>query len=258
MKEMVWRRILQLNQHGLQLEDVRMRAKATLLFSFGVFATGGLLLWHSPGRAETLVVQAKSFIASVNLLDPAQFDADAHSCEAAMAAVVNCGTLNENPADGTKASKNYRLWSELTIEVTCAANRIATWQLKPVQDDFGSEFIIFSTAGDLSKPLSGSPSNSGTMPVDKVTFSYRLRGRPNVAGNAAMEAVKHRTCTYIWHEVAGTLACQQGQPQVAASLRGSQFPSHRLWVRGTKVAEVPQGPFKDLWICDPADPASVK
>jgi len=208
--------------------------------------------------AETVLIQAKSYIASVNLLDPNQFDADARSCQQAMAAVVDCGTLNENPPDGTKSSKNYRLWSELAIDVTCSGNKVVAWQLKPVQEDFGSEFVIFSTTGDLSKPLSASPAVSGASSVDRVTFNYRLRGRPNAVGNAAMEAVKHRTCTYIWHEITGALTCQQGQPHVDANIKGSAFPSHRFWARGIRVAELPQGPFKNLWVCDAVDPSLVK
>src|SRR5262249_13187051 len=144
------------------------------------------------------------------------------------------------------------------IDVTCSGNRVATWRVGTVQQDFGSEFVIFSTTGNLTKPLSVSPSTAGSNPVERVNFSYRLRGQPNAAGVAVMEAVKHRTCSYIWHEVSGTLTCQQGQPRIVARIGGSAFPSHRLWVRGTKVAEVPQGPFRNLWRCDQSDPSMVK
>jgi hypothetical protein len=208
--------------------------------------------------AAMLSVQAKSYIASVNLLDPSQFDPDAKSCQQAMAAVVDCATLNENPVDGTQGSKEYRLWSQLVVDVTCSGEKVASWQLHPVQQDFGSEIVIFATAGDLSKPLKVQPSQSGKSPTDKVSFSYRLRGRPNDAAVAVMNLVKPRTCSYIWHEVAGTLACRQNQPQIAATITGSKFPSHRLWVGNMKVKDVAQGPFKNLWRCDPTDPSSVQ
>jgi hypothetical protein len=208
--------------------------------------------------SETITIQAKSYIAAVNLLDSNQFDSDSKTCQEAMAALVDCGTLDENPSDGTKASKNYRLWSELDVNITCSGNKVASWQLKPIQNDFGSEFVIFATAGDLSKPLKAVPSLTGSAPIDKVSFDYRLRGRPNAAGVAVMNAVKTRTCSYIWHEVSGTLSCQQGQPKVSADIAGSGFPTHRLWINGAKVAEVSQGPFKNLWKCDPTDPTSVR
>lgn len=218
----------------------------------------GASLWASAAVAETVAVQAKSYIAAVNLLDSSQFDADAKSCQQAMAALVDCGTLNESPIDGTKASKAFRLWSELAIEATCAGGKVTKWDFKPVQQDFGSEFVFFATAGDLIKPLKTSPSTQGSSATDKVTFSYRLRGRPNEAGVKAMNFVKPRTCSFIWHEVSGTLTCKQGSPIITADLKGSEFPSHRLWVNGKQVAQLQQGPFKNLWRCDPMDPTSVK
>ena len=216
------------------------------------------LMWSLTALGATMTVQAKSYIAAVNLLDFNQFDPDAKTCQQAIATVVNCGTLNENPVDGTKSSDNYRLWSEVSVDISCSGNTVSSWQFHPVQQGFGSEFVIFSTTGDLSKPLNASPAQSGANPQTEVDFSYRLRGRPNVAGVAVMDAVKHRTCSYIWHEVSGSLTCQQGQPKITARISGSGFPSHRLWVQGSKVGEVPQGPFKDLWRCDPNDPTSVK
>jgi hypothetical protein len=104
-------------------------------------------VWGGSAGAEIVAVQAKSYIALVNLLDPMQFDADAKSCQQAMAALVDCGTLNENPTDGAKESKNFRLRSELPIDVTCANNKVANWEFKPIQQDFGSEFVIFATTG---------------------------------------------------------------------------------------------------------------
>jgi hypothetical protein len=210
-------------------------------------------------EAEVLSVQAKSFIAGVNLADASQFDSDAKSCEQAMAALVDCGmTLGENPADGLKSSGNFRLRSELSVNATCSANKIASWQFDPIKQDFGAEFVFLATSGDLIKPLKALPDLKGNVQVDKVTFSYRLRGRPNALGVDAMNKVKPRTCSYIWHEISGNFTCRDGKVVIAADITGSGFPSHRLWVQGKKVAEVPQGPFKNLWKCDSTDPISVK
>lgn len=208
--------------------------------------------------AETITVQVKSYISSVNLLDPNQFAPGSRSCQAAMAAVVNCGTLNENPVDGMKASGDYRLWSEVKIEVDCKGANVSSWNIKPVDRAFGSEFAVFATKGDLSKPLTAKPAKQGNSAIDKVTFQYRLRGQPHTAGIEAMNAVKHRTCSYIWHEVNGSLTCSAGRPIVTADLNGSAFPSHRLWLAGKKEKEMAQGPFKNLWVCDSSDPSSVK
>lgn len=221
-------------------------------------AIAATISWSAISEAETIPIQAKSYIASVNLLDPDQFDSDAASCQAAMAALVNCGTLNENPADGTKTSGDFRLWSQVLVDARCDGDLVSNWQFKPVEKDFGSEFVIFATSGDLAKPLAVVPSSQGSEPMDSISFNWRLRGQPNSAGVAVMNAVKPRTCSYIWHQVAGTLSCRSGQPIVRANIIGSQFPSHRLWVQGQKVADVQQGPFKKLWQCSPDDPLSVQ
>jgi hypothetical protein len=208
---------------------------------------------------QTMHIQAKSYIARVDLTNLKQFDPGLRMCtEIFMSAVVTCGThLGENPADGTKASGNYRLWSNLTADIGCVDNKVAAWNFKPVETDFGKEFWVISTSGDL-EPLQVSPSASGKKANDRITFSYRMRGQPNEKANATMRAVKPRTCTFIWHEVSGSVVCQSNKATVEVNLRGSAFPSHRLWLQGGKVTEIAQGPFSKLWECDPKDPTSVQ
>ncbi|TCA58091.1 hypothetical protein E0H71_00375 [Rhizobium leguminosarum bv. viciae] len=205
--------------------------------------------------ADEIDLSAKSFIATVDLLDPSQFDADAKSCQQAMAAVVDCATIGEDPSSASKEGGQYRIWSSVKFNVECDGDEVASWSAGPLETAFGSEFKIFSTSGDVSRPLAFAPQ---TGPAGEVTFSYRVRGRPNSAAIQAMALVKPRTCTYIWHEVNGTISCGAGKPAVTAKISGSQFPSRRLWVDGSVRAEQSQGPFKDLWVCDPSDPMSVK
>jgi hypothetical protein len=226
--------------------------------SFLCFALLGVCSVRPGLCSEPISIQAKSFIALVDLTDSSQFEPGSKSCQTAMAAVVDCGTLNENPLDGSKGSGAFRLRSELTGTATCTGANLTNWSLGPVQQDFGSEFVVFATSGDLAKPLTAVPGTKGSAPVAKITFNYRLRGQPNAAGVAAMNAVKPRTCSFIWHAVSGTLSCQSGKLVVAAAIGGSKFPSHRLWVQGKAVQTVPQGKFKNLWNCDPANPALVQ
>lgn len=216
-------------------------------------------VYGEAARPQTITVQAKSYIAPVNLLDPAQFDADAKSCEQAMSALVTCGTLlGENPQEGSKSSGSFRLWSESLIDIACSGNTISAWTVHPVKGEFGKEFAILATTGDFIKKIAVAPSANGSSPTDKLTFTYRLRGRPNVAGVEVMNRVKTRTCSYIWHEVSGAITCELGKPKVVSSILGSGFPSHKLWVDGKQVAAIQQGPFKKLWQCDSADPTAVK
>ena len=210
-------------------------------------------------KAETTLLQVKSFIAPVNLLDAGQWDADAKSCETVMAAIVSCGTkFGENPSSGAKESKDFRLWSQLQIDTTCEGNKILNWDIKPVENAFGPEFYFISTGGDISKPLFGKPSLKGTSNPTKVNFSYRLRGQPNDLGIKLMNQVKQRSCSYIWHELNGTLQCEAGKPSIKVDISGSAFPSHSAWSNEKLIKSIPQGPFKNLWKCNSLDPTSVQ
>jgi hypothetical protein len=143
-------------------------------------------------------------------------------------------------------------------DITCAGNKISSWKFDNVVTDTGKDFALFPASGELVKPLSVNPSTSGSTPVDKLTFSYRMRGQPNAAGILAMQKTKARTCTYIWHDVDGALTCQGGKPVAIAKLKGSAFPTHRVWINDKLSNELPQGPFDNLWKCDPADPVYVR
>jgi hypothetical protein len=211
-----------------------------------------------PANAEPIHVRVKSFIAAVNLTDPTQFDS-ANSCsERFNAFAVNC-TLwgGENPADGELDSGQFRLWSQVLVEAQCNANKVTKWKIAGLTTSFGKE-AFFQTSGNVSKPLSVSPSPGSSAAVDRVEFGYRVRGQPLAAVNSALAAARPRTCTFIWHEVNGLLTCVGGNPVVKTTVKGSGFPSHRVWIDGTKTSDVPQGAFKKLWDCDSIDSTSVR
>jgi hypothetical protein len=213
--------------------------------------------------AQTLLLQSKSFIAAFDLNDPGQFDPGwfgaPHCRQALMGAVVTCGINGgENPFDGESMSGNFRLRSEVRVDASCSGNSIMQWNIVPVAVETGTEFFVFTTTGEFLGPYAH-PAPSGSGPVDEVTFEYFMRGKPNIVGNAAMWAAKPRTCTYIWHSVQGSLSCSNGALVDRLTYNGSQFPSHRVWKnRMTLVADMPQGPFKNLWVCAPSDPDYVQ
>jgi hypothetical protein len=233
------------------------------------FAAGYDEGWGGGGTSSFAVnLQTKSFIAGFNLFDPAQFDPGwfmtASCTEALMGAVVQCGVVGgENPPDGTSGTGNFRLRSEFTADITCSGDMITSWSIKPVAIENSNEFIVFLTTGEVLGPQA-SPALSGSTPVDKVTFSYGMRGKPNIVGNALMWGARPRTCPYIWHTVQGTLACRNGDLVDEFSFAGSAFPSHRFWKNSgssggmSLVKEIPQGPFKNLWICNPSSPEYVQ
>ncbi|MHB8268866.1 hypothetical protein [Bradyrhizobium sp.] len=209
-------------------------------------------------NAEAIQVQVKSFIAAVDLTDQTQFDS-ANSCsEKFNAFAVNC-TLwgGEDPADGEVDSGQFRLWSQVLVDAQCTGNKVTKWKISGLSTSFGKE-AFFQTSGNVSKPLSVSPSPGSSAAADRVEFGYRVRGQPLPPVNTALAAARARTCTFIWHEVSGSLSCVGGNPVVKATVKGSGFPSHRAWVDGNKTSDLPQGAFKKLWDCDPIDPTSVR
>jgi hypothetical protein len=227
-----------------------------------VLAAGAMALaigQSSASHATEVLLQVKSFIKAVDLRDPKQFDPGSKTCQAAMAAIVNCGTIGgEDPKSGSRADGEYRLWSELKAQVTCTGNKVVKWDVAPVTFNVGREFGFVSTMGEIDPGLTGTPALKGASAVDRVNVRYRMRGQPNGAANQLMNNVKPRSCTFIWHTVDASLACKNGTPEVVGSLRASGFPSHRLWVDGRLAKEVPQGPFNNLWTCDVLDSTLVQ
>jgi hypothetical protein len=219
--------------------------------------SGSSICTKGTGRPTTISVQAKSFIAPIHFLsDPSQADSCLQKVEAF---AVDCVLLGgENPADGNLDTGNFRLFSQLNVEAQCDSNKIIKWSFSGPSTSFGNE-AFFQTSGNLSKPLTTSTVPAGASTADRVDFSYRVRGHPIGPVNLTMALAKARTCTYIWHEVRGSLTCSNGSAHVdGVGFTGSMFPSHRLWINGAKVFDIPQKQFKNLWDCDPVDPTSVR
>ncbi|MBB5456778.1 hypothetical protein [Paraburkholderia sp. Cpub6] len=208
--------------------------------------------------AEVVTIQAKSFIQTVDLKDPTQFDPGVTKCQQLMAAVVNCGVVGgEDPSDGSGATGNFRLRSEAQIDVSCSGNTISKWQILPIATATGKEFLFLATSGELSPAPKASPGMQGAA-TNKLTLEYQMRGQPNAAGNLAMSSVKARSCTFIWQKINATVSCKAGKAETAVTLDGSKFPSHRVWVNGVLSGEMNQGPFNNLWNCDPLDASKIR
>jgi hypothetical protein len=158
--------------------------------------------------------------------------------------------FSENPPDGGKGSAQFRLWSQLVGDVTCQRNKVSAAVFKPVEAAFGNEGPLDSV-GDISRNL------STTVSYDTATFNYRVRGRPHNSSIAAFTSVRPRSCTYIWHDVSGVVSCSSGAPAVKVTLKASAFPTRKIWVNGKQLFEKAQGPFENLWMCDPADNMQV-
>jgi len=159
--------------------------------------------------------------------------------------------MSENPMADTK-DKHYRLYSERTFSVTCMGSRLINVVPSQLDTDSGKEGLFQAPALNV---LSISARRSGNSTFD---FSWAVKGRPHPAVEPPFQLVCPRTSVYIWHVINGQIDCSSSRIRVTATIIGSQFPSHRVFVRGTVSDTVRQGPFRNLWIPNSADPTQVR
>jgi hypothetical protein len=200
-------------------------------------------------------VTVKSFI---HRLDTSSLSGDTKGrAERLFGKLTNAG-FSEQPATPARNSGDFRLWSSLKVAATCKGDRVEQWQLGELQSEFGNEFAVLGAHGETLQPLTSSPSPSGSSPVERVSFSYAIKGRPNQAALPSFKLVHQRACVWIWHRVEGALTCRNGVPELAVSTTGSRFPSHRTWVNDRQRPTIDQGPFSTLWECDQQHPDMVR
>jgi hypothetical protein len=156
--------------------------------------------------------------------------------------------FREDPKDGDHNSGQYRIWSEVRITARCANSKLIKWKIDGPTFDAGKEGFLEANS-EMFEAFEAKPSSSGDAPVEKVSFHYGIRGRPNALVTPVFEIIRPRSCYWIWHEVAGDVSCSGSSLVVEPKLNGSRFPSHRLWQDNTKLIDVKQAPFDRLWKC---------
>lgn len=154
--------------------------------------------------------------------------------------------FSESPPDGTVGSAQFRLWSSLPLSVTCSNDNNISITNTELQTKVGKEGNLSATeAVDVPVEIKEIPNSS-----PKTYFiKYRFKGRPNSSLLPVFNAIQLRLCPWIWHELSAQVLCDQNKIVVCANLKGSGFPSRRLWVNGTVVDDYYQGPFDRLWEC---------
>jgi hypothetical protein len=84
-------------------------------------------------------------------------------------------------------------------------------------------------------------------------LNWTTWGQPNPIAEPVFQAIWPRTSKNIWHE--GSLMIEVGANDTLIStvlaFRGSDFPSHKLWLGSSELEYLPQGPFSSLWRRDP-------
>jgi hypothetical protein len=208
------------------------------------------------GKPSTLRITAKSFAGSIDLSSIPS--ANHASAERAFAAAAS-GKRSENPAGPSPDNDDYRMWSEITVRVTCKGNSIASWDASRVAHQAGTQLPMLDAATSELEPLKvRTVPLQGNPPLDSVEFSYAIKGSPGDWAQASYRTVRPRTCDAIWHRVRATITCQQGKVALDGDVAGSRFPSHRVWTNGETMATLDEGPISGLWDCDPSHPELVR
>jgi hypothetical protein len=159
--------------------------------------------------------------------------------------------MKEDPKSIAK-DKGYRLFSNCRFTVVFENKKILAATPSELDTDTGKE-------GPLqAPPLTTTPVKVSPTGGNSVTFSWFGKGRPHPAAEPGFQEVQPRTSVFIWHEINGTFDVSTGELVTTVAIRGSQFPSHRVFIGADLKAEVTQGVFSNLWVADPADNTLVK
>lgn len=221
--------------------------------------------------AEEFSVTTKSFIShmasenarSSGILDDDTsqrlgFDAENAVRLQAFELLLLTDTLfSENPTQPDASSGQFRLWSNLTGSARCAGSTLKIVRMPVLTSAFGTEGPL-PAKGEELLPLTTSEVQSESKMVS-ITYRYGIKGRPHFLALPAFEAVRPRTCTWIWHMVEVAVSCKDGLLELAVKeFSGSSFPSHRIWVNGAVRKEIAQASFENLWRCQEANPSMVR
>lgn len=177
---------------------------------------------------------------------------------AALARVTDL-SMSENPPTDIR-NKIYRLFSSRTFTVSCLDGRIISFTGTPLDTDVGLECDPTRTACLTPPPLITVSNSAGPSGVSSIDFTWRVKGRPNLAAEPAFQLVCPRISVFIWHEVSGRIECTpSGLSLTRLTIVGSRFPSHRVWVNGVAGGFIPQRDYSNLWTpSSVSDPTLVR
>lgn len=223
-----------------------------------------------PARIETreFSIVAKSFIARIGsragageiirgkVFCPGTFGPLGAAAELKALAKVTDWAYSENPRDDDK-DDGYRLYSRFSFWVRCRDGKIDSVVSRSIQTDVGLECV--PSTGVCLRPPDIKLSRVTARKTGQSTFEFTwmARGRPHNLAEPALQLVCPRTSKYIWHRVTGRFDCRKPD-KLDVSIRGSRFPSHRLFVNNVVTQSIRQGPLIRLWMPMSGNPSLVR
>lgn len=205
-----------------------------------------------PSRSHLFLIDAKSYIApipnnkigSLSTFDPVQ---DAKLKALAVATNV---AYSENPKTGAHDAEQFRVWSHLTIDVTCIGSSIRTF-LAGRQADVG-----------LEGPFEGVLDQLQATVTDNGSFALLGAAEPNPVVEPTFQIIHPRSTSKIWYKVKGHVFCDQNAQAfvVLDGVTQSNFPSVRVWATRVSGGAIQpeellytyqQGLMTGLWALEP-------
>jgi len=174
------------------------------------------------------------------------------------AAIAFCATMGPtgviSDAESYGSGGNFRLYSKFRFNFNCENGHVTSVTPGDREGKVGKE-----------GPLQGQPPNGE---YDRVVarvdggvghFGYMFSGRPNRLAEPGFQALKFRTCTWIWHFPYFKInSCNaDGSWSGEYQFGGSYFPTRRLWQDGRELTTIQQGRIDALWNASPRDRALV-
>lgn len=214
-------------------------------------------------------VAAKSYIASLKgtgvAVAKARGWSDAQELALGLFMAATELSYSEDPMDGDfRKPLDARIYSMTRIYMTWDCNGFTGVRAPITETGAGSEpsgtdypFGVGSLKDPDNKMFEASRSH--------FTLRWRLAGKPDVIAEPIFQAISPRNSVYIWHQVTVEGFFFIEEPIINVKLEGSEFPSHRVWIRGNAskkwgkpFIEIPQKHIINLWDSAPFDATYVE
>jgi hypothetical protein len=167
-----------------------------------------------------------------------------------------CVALNASTHDSMLSAakdRQYRMYSQLKLDAsTNPSGQFVVRVFGQTTSAFTASMFITEVGlegGVLTPPpLRIEELRLQMVNPNKYVVEWLTLGRPAPIAEPGFTEICWRDCVFIWHKV--SLAIERVGPTFTCTptLVGSKFPTHAVWVNGTKRATIAQGQIGKLWV----------
>ncbi|MEW5977246.1 MAG: RHS repeat-associated core domain-containing protein [Acidobacteriota bacterium] len=230
--------IHQVDPWGLKVEDVKVVVKSFIL-DFG-----------SSGEQPPEQIMTSPRLVMPNMTVPME---QAWSYWTVLLSSIRMTGMS-NPQSDSR-DQGYRLYSERHFKVCFDQGKLIEVTPRPkdhVNTDVGPEGFL------TPLPMVTWGVKASKRDDSVFEFGWSGKGKPHPWAETLFQSVYPRSSVYIWHTISGEIKVEGQSLKTTVELRGSAFPSHRVWVNNELRKHTPQGLLRDLWRPHPEDASRVK